>query len=224
MMAATLSIMVRTFSNRHSATDTQHMRPAYATGQPTACADGGRLGELHAPRERAVLRRQRPGGALRGAQRVGAVQVRHKPSNSHELGLALASMLSQYRAVVEANKMLDLINTPSRRVSRKWAFQCPVFLGDSRSYHRYANEDITVGSWMVGLDVEYVDERRMCCASADECATRVSAVRCTAEGCAAAPPGLLERSRSAAGAVRRQLRAPINGATAETIIEHAGQP
>ena len=40
--------------------------------------------------------------------------------------------------------------------------------------YKYANEDITVGSWMVGLDVEYVDERRMCCASADECATRVS--------------------------------------------------
>ena len=38
---------------------------------------------------------------------------------------------------------------------------------------RYANEDITVGSWMLGLDVEYVDERRMCCASTDECETRV---------------------------------------------------
>ena len=43
--------------------------------------------------------------------------------------------------------------------------------------YKYANEDITVGSWMVGLDVEYVDERRMCCASSDECATRV---RCEA--------------------------------------------
>ncbi len=41
--------------------------------------------------------------------------------------------------------------------------------------YKYANEDITVGSWMVGLDVEYVDERRMCCASPDECATRVRA-------------------------------------------------
>ena len=47
---------------------------------------------------------------------------------------------------------------------------------------RYANEDITVGSWMVGLDVEYVDERRMCCASADECATRVSTDRRVTEG------------------------------------------
>ena len=55
---------------------------------------------------------------------------------------------------------------------------------------RYANEDITVGSWMVGLDVEYVDERRMCCASADECATRVSSARRVAEGHCCCAPGL----------------------------------
>ena len=30
-------------------------------------------------------------------------------------------------------------------------------------------QDITVGTWMLGLDVDYVNERRMCCANAEEC-------------------------------------------------------
>lgn len=32
--------------------------------------------------------------------------------------------------------------------------------------HPYAHEDISVGSWMIGLDVQHVDERRLCCGSA----------------------------------------------------------
>jgi hypothetical protein len=29
--------------------------------------------------------------------------------------------------------------------------------------HKYANEDVSLGSWFIGLDVEHVDDRRMCC-------------------------------------------------------------
>ena len=39
--------------------------------------------------------------------------------------------------------------------------------------HRYANEDVSVGSWLVGLDVEHIDERRMCCDSPERCAAQV---------------------------------------------------
>mmetsp|Transcript_13969 Transcript_13969/g.42127 ORF Transcript_13969/g.42127 Transcript_13969/m.42127 type:complete len:589 (-) Transcript_13969:1356-3122(-) len=35
--------------------------------------------------------------------------------------------------------------------------------------HKYANEDITVGTWLLGLDVDYVNEKRMCCANQAEC-------------------------------------------------------
>ena len=28
--------------------------------------------------------------------------------------------------------------------------------------HKYANEDVSLGSWFIGLDVEHVD-RRLCC-------------------------------------------------------------
>lgn len=29
--------------------------------------------------------------------------------------------------------------------------------------HRYANEDVSLGSWLIGLEVEHIDERSMCC-------------------------------------------------------------
>ena len=39
--------------------------------------------------------------------------------------------------------------------------------------HRYANEDVSVGSWLVGLDVTLVDERRFCCDTAERCQAQV---------------------------------------------------
>lgn len=35
--------------------------------------------------------------------------------------------------------------------------------------HRFANEDVTLGAWLVGLEITHVDERRMCCDSAEKC-------------------------------------------------------
>jgi len=35
--------------------------------------------------------------------------------------------------------------------------------------HRFANEDVTLGAWLVGLEVTHVDERRLCCDSAERC-------------------------------------------------------
>lgn len=29
--------------------------------------------------------------------------------------------------------------------------------------HRYANEDVSLGSWFIGLEVDHVDEHSMCC-------------------------------------------------------------
>jgi hypothetical protein len=40
--------------------------------------------------------------------------------------------------------------------------------------HRFANEDVTLGAWLVGLEITHVDERRMCCDSAEKCNAQVS--------------------------------------------------
>ena len=29
--------------------------------------------------------------------------------------------------------------------------------------HKYANEDVSLGSWFIGLDVLHIDDRRLCC-------------------------------------------------------------
>lgn len=29
--------------------------------------------------------------------------------------------------------------------------------------HKYANEDVSLGSWFIGLEVDHVDDRSMCC-------------------------------------------------------------
>ncbi len=29
--------------------------------------------------------------------------------------------------------------------------------------HDYQNEDVSVGAWMLGLEVELVDDRKLCC-------------------------------------------------------------
>ncbi|XP_022142101.1 probable beta-1,3-galactosyltransferase 2 isoform X2 [Momordica charantia] len=35
--------------------------------------------------------------------------------------------------------------------------------------HKYANEDVSLGSWFIGLDVEHVDHRKLCCGTPPDC-------------------------------------------------------
>ncbi|XP_022159036.1 probable beta-1,3-galactosyltransferase 8 [Momordica charantia] len=35
--------------------------------------------------------------------------------------------------------------------------------------HRYANEDVSLGAWFIGLEVEHVDDRSMCCGTPPDC-------------------------------------------------------
>ncbi|CAB4310736.1 unnamed protein product [Prunus armeniaca] len=41
--------------------------------------------------------------------------------------------------------------------------------------HRYANEDVSLGSWFIGLDVEHIDERSLCCGTPPECEWKAQA-------------------------------------------------
>ncbi|KAL8030939.1 hypothetical protein ABFX02_14G319000 [Erythranthe guttata] len=35
--------------------------------------------------------------------------------------------------------------------------------------HKYANEDVSLGAWFIGLEVEHIDERNMCCGTPPDC-------------------------------------------------------
>ncbi|XVF29807.1 hypothetical protein REPUB_Repub16aG0002900 [Reevesia pubescens] len=41
--------------------------------------------------------------------------------------------------------------------------------------HRYANEDVSLGSWFIGLEVEHVDDRSMCCGTPPDCEWKTQA-------------------------------------------------
>ncbi|CAN1222526.1 Probable beta-1,3-galactosyltransferase 2 [Linum grandiflorum] len=38
--------------------------------------------------------------------------------------------------------------------------------------HKFVNEDVSMGSWVLGLEVEHVDERRLCCGTPPDCEMR----------------------------------------------------
>ncbi|KMZ73123.1 Beta-1,3-GlcNAc transferase, family GT31 [Zostera marina] len=41
--------------------------------------------------------------------------------------------------------------------------------------HKFANEDVSLGSWFIGLDVEYIDDRRLCCGTHPDCEWKAQA-------------------------------------------------
>ncbi|CAN6873790.1 unnamed protein product [Brassica oleracea] len=41
--------------------------------------------------------------------------------------------------------------------------------------HKYANEDVTLGSWLIGLEVEHIDDRNFCCGTHRDCEMKAEA-------------------------------------------------
>ncbi|GER38711.1 galactosyltransferase family protein [Striga asiatica] len=41
--------------------------------------------------------------------------------------------------------------------------------------HKYANEDVSLGAWFIGLEVEHIDERNMCCSTPPDCEWKAQA-------------------------------------------------
>lgn len=50
------------------------------------------------------------------------------------------------------------------------------FISDNEQIlHKYANEDVSLGAWLIGLDVEHIDDRNMCCGTPPECEWKLQA-------------------------------------------------
>ncbi|XP_024378632.1 beta-1,6-galactosyltransferase GALT31A [Physcomitrium patens] len=41
--------------------------------------------------------------------------------------------------------------------------------------HKYANEDVSLGAWIIGLDVDHIDDRSMCCGTPPDCEWKAQA-------------------------------------------------
>ncbi|XP_078432586.1 putative beta-1,3-galactosyltransferase 8 isoform X2 [Wolffia australiana] len=46
---------------------------------------------------------------------------------------------------------------------------------NSHMLHKYANEDVSLGAWLIGLDVVHVDDRAMCCGTPPDCEWKAQA-------------------------------------------------
>ncbi|XP_073133231.1 hydroxyproline O-galactosyltransferase HPGT1-like [Henckelia pumila] len=103
------------------------------------------------------------------------------------LGAVLASHLDKHRVYIGCMKSGEVFSLPKHKWYEPdwWKF------GDGKSYfqhasgevvaisqalarfisinqlilHTYAHDDITIGSWFIGLDVNHVDEGKFCCSS-----------------------------------------------------------
>ncbi|KAL1560824.1 Beta-1,3-galactosyltransferase 2 [Salvia divinorum] len=41
--------------------------------------------------------------------------------------------------------------------------------------HKFANEDVSLGAWFIGLDVQHIDDRRLCCGTPPDCEWKAQA-------------------------------------------------
>ncbi|KAL6338037.1 hypothetical protein AAG906_010603 [Vitis piasezkii] len=41
--------------------------------------------------------------------------------------------------------------------------------------HKYANEDVSLGAWFIGLEVEHIDDRNLCCGTPPDCEWKAQA-------------------------------------------------
>nr|PNR36160.1 hypothetical protein PHYPA_022011 [Physcomitrium patens] len=41
--------------------------------------------------------------------------------------------------------------------------------------HKFANEDVSLGAWIIGLDVDHIDDRSMCCGTPPDCEWKAQA-------------------------------------------------
>nr|CAB3471181.1 unnamed protein product [Digitaria exilis] len=48
-------------------------------------------------------------------------------------------------------------------------------LSEKHVLHKYINEDVSLGSWLIGLDVEHIDDRRLCCGTPPDCEWKAQA-------------------------------------------------
>lgn len=85
----------------------------------------------------------------------------------------------EYWRFGEASSTEGSINYPRHASGQIYGLSAPVakYIGrNAPILHRFANEDVTLGAWLLGLEVEHVDERRLCCDSPERCQAQVGLV------------------------------------------------
>lgn len=100
---------------------------------------------------------------------------RHASGEIYAISQILAHFISINRFILllihflSAQKLystehLNVCHPQTCRNKGKESFTHLSFLSYGRSLLRtYAHDDVTAGSWLIGIDIEHIDERKFCC-------------------------------------------------------------
>ncbi|KAL9248556.1 Beta-1,6-galactosyltransferase GALT31A-like protein [Drosera capensis] len=114
---------------------------------------------------------------------VGSTLARHKSKSRVYIGcMKSGPVLSQkgvkyhepeyWKFGEEGNKYFRHATGQIYVISKELATYISV---NRQTLHRFANEDVSLGSWMIGLDVDHIDDRSLCCGTPQDCEVKAQA-------------------------------------------------
>ncbi|KVH91744.1 Glycosyl transferase, family 31 [Cynara cardunculus var. scolymus] len=98
----------------------------------------------------------------------GNKYFRHATGQIYAISKDLATYIS-------VNRLAFLVNFLILIFLSKFSSETDLVFAFSHMLHKYANEDVSLGSWFIGLDVEHIDDRSLCCQTPPDCEWKTQA-------------------------------------------------
>ncbi|XP_028774712.1 beta-1,6-galactosyltransferase GALT31A-like [Neltuma alba] len=106
---------------------------------------------------------------------IGSMLARHRSKPRVYIGCMKSGLVLATKSVKYHEPEHWKFGEEGNKYFRHAAGQIYVISKDLATYisanghilHKYANEDVSLGSWFIGLDVEHIDERSLCCGTPD---------------------------------------------------------
>ncbi|CAA0816060.1 Probable beta-1-3-galactosyltransferase 2 [Striga hermonthica] len=114
---------------------------------------------------------------------LGETLARHRKSPRVYIGCMKSGPVLSQRGVRYHEPEFWKFGEPGNKYFRHATGQLYAISKDLASYisanqhmlHKYANEDVSLGSWFIGLDVRHIDDRRLCCGTPPDCEWKAQA-------------------------------------------------
>ncbi|KAL3635439.1 putative beta-1,3-galactosyltransferase 3 [Castilleja foliolosa] len=108
---------------------------------------------------------------------LGETLARHRKKPRVYIGCMKSGPVLSQRGVRYHEPEFWKFGDPGNKYFRHATGQLYAISKDLASYisinqnvlHKFANEDVSLGSWFIGLDVRHIDDRRLCCGTPPDC-------------------------------------------------------
>ncbi|KAL9252881.1 Beta-1,6-galactosyltransferase GALT31A-like protein [Drosera capensis] len=114
---------------------------------------------------------------------VGSTLARHKSKSRVYIGCMKSGPVLSQKGVKYHEPEYWKFGEEGNKYFRHATGQIYVISKDLATYisvnrqilHRFANEDVSLGSWMIGLDVDHIDDQSLCCGTPQDCELKAQA-------------------------------------------------